>query len=103
MASATASVLQSLETILQDGEDDDADFFGILLPTLIDEYKKLSRKRKRTMLRSKERSGRRGKKGRRWTQRKKGDIRPQDFAWFNLCHHRDVADITSAVGKVHLV
>ena len=103
MASVTASVLQSLETILHDMEDEDADFFGILLPALIDEYKKLSRKRKRVMLCLKERKGRGGKKGRSWTQRKKGDMRPQDFAWFKLCHHPDVADLTSVIGKVNTV
>ena len=84
-----------------DDSDDDDDFFGMILPTLINEYKKLSsNKRKREMLRSTERTGRRGKKGRRWQQRKRGDMKPEDFTWFRLIHHADVSDLTSAKGKV---
>lgn len=97
-----ASSVHSLETILEDADDDDSDFFTILLPLLIDEYANMCRKRKRDILRSKERTDRRGKKGRRWSQRKKGELWPQDFAWFNLCQHPDVGDLAKDIGKVQM-
>ena len=38
--------------------------------------------------------------GRKWEQRKAGDIKPSDFSWWRLIHKPDVADVKSRNGKV---
>ena len=54
-----------------DLDDDAAEFFSILLPTLISSgaWRQNLRKRKRTKPKKKD-----GRVGRRWQQRKKGDL-----------------------------
>ena len=87
-------------------EEDEADeFFSMCLPLLIEQFGSMSRKRKRQEFRQvgkeMQRLGRGGKKGRKWQQRKKGQMRRDMFAWSRLLQHPDVADVRKKMGKVH--
>ena len=80
-----------------DFDDDAEEFFGMLLPALISlSAHKNSRKRRRST-NSKKKDGRIGRK---WSQRKKGEMKPTDFSWWKLINKADVADVTSRNGKV---
>ena len=87
-----------------DSDDGFGEFMNLLLPTLISQsaWRHNIRKRKRskpTLLRKHNKID--GRIGRRWTQRKKGDIKPEGFSWWKLINKPDVADLKSRNGKVN--
>lgn len=87
-----------------DSDDGFGEFMNLLLPTLISQnaWRHNIRKRKRSKpatLRKRNKID--GRIGRRWTQRKKGDIKPEDFSWWKLINKPDVADLKSRNGKVN--
>lgn len=86
-----------------ESDSDDEFFDDVLLPAMLAMMKRrrLNRKRraaKTTELQPKKRGG---QVGRRWTQRKKGEIRPEMFGWLRLIAQPDVGDLKSKNGKVH--
>ena len=84
-----------------DFDDEFTAFFRKILPSLVvttaEECLRLSVKRKGVGV---ERPPRSKKFGRRWQQRKTGEMRPNDFVWWRLIHKPDVGDLKSRNGKV---
>ena len=80
-------------------EDGACDFFGLILPALISHsaWKQNTRKRRRGEPKIVKKDGR---IGRTWSQRKRGDMKPEDFSWWRLIHKPDIADLQSRNGKV---
>lgn len=103
-ANTAMSDLPDLSSASSSGSDSDDEFFeDVLLPAMIAMMKRRRFNRKRrapetTELQPKKRGG---QVGRRWTQRKRGEIRPEMFGWLRLIAQPDVGDLKSKNGKVH--
>ena len=81
--------------------DDVTRFFSMILTQLIWECENMCKKRKRYEETIPKRPGRGGKKGRRWSQRKKGALNQDLFAWYRLIKDPDVSNVKSKSGKVY--
>ena len=102
-ANTAMSDLPDLSAASSSESDSDDDFFDeVLLPAMITMMKRRRFNRKRapetTDLQPKKRGG---QVGRSWTQRKRGEIRPEMFGWLSLIAKPDVGDLKSKNGKVH--
>ena len=80
-------------------DDDEMEFMGRLMPALALNFL-MQRARNRKRATSTTGPGRGGKIGRRWRQRKKGQLKNEMFSWWKLIHKPDVGDVTSRNGKV---
>ena len=74
-------------------------FFKRMIPSMICYAARKSNARKRRLSRP-TRSKKRGRSGQTWQQRKKGDIKPESFTWWQLIKQPDVANVRSRNGKV---
>ena len=83
---ASMALLRSLQSLNQtmDFDDDVTEFFGMLFPAIIHAavHRQNSRKRKRKQDRKLKKVD--GRIGRRWKQRKKGEFKKEDLAWWRL-------------------
>ena len=74
-------------------------FMGHLMPCIAMSFLLERRQRRIDGKRSRKRKAS-GRIGRTWHQRKKGELKLEDFTWWKLIHKPDVGDRTSRNGKV---
>ena len=99
-----ADSMADLWTDSSSESDSDEQFLDRLFPALVATLKRRRFNRKRALetvdLRPQVSKRRGGQVGRRWTQRKRGDIRPDMFGWMRLINDPNVGDVKSIPGKV---
>ena len=91
------------DTTTSDSDSDDEfmeTFIDIMIKTQMRKRRERRKRRLEQSNRSRAKKKRGGKLGRRWKQRKAGQIRPQDFTWWRLINKPDVGDVNSKNGKV---
>ena len=105
-SSVASAEMPDLLTDSSSESDSDEEFLDLLLPAMVSIMKRRRFNRKRDLqtvgLRSPIPKKRGGKVGRTWTQRKRGEIRPEMFGWMRLIAQPDVGDLKSKNGKVYL-
>ena len=85
----------------RDAEDDQSTIVMEAVIKYLIRRRREPKRRKKTVTMAGPRPKRRGGKvGRRWTQQRKGELKPERFAWWRLIQHDDVHDIKSRRDKV---